>query len=59
MRQTSSQGHCAGFHSIVVIGIVGFDPRGYLTLHSYTLEIILTNPNHPQCYGTQHNDLDC
>src|SRR5882724_9663829 len=23
-----------------------------------TLEIILTNPNHPQHYGTQYNDLD-
>jgi len=23
-----------------------------------TLEIILTNPNCPQCYGTQHNDFD-
>src|SRR5882724_2200803 len=23
-----------------------------------TFEIILTNPNHPQHYGTQYNDLD-
>src|SRR5882724_9025455 len=28
-----------------------------VTFHN-TLEIILTNPNRPQCYGTQYNDLN-